>query len=119
MSFLDFIKNLTPRFTEGMTPKERDHAKGCQIFFPSTVFFDEDHIDFIAMNDKDYCMMIKSAGSDMLNIRRNLEKEVFDRKLMNDPFCLQSACSEKMERLLSGTSKSADPGIIKCKYLYQ
>ena len=68
MSFLELIKNLTPR-DSGLSQKEREKAKGCQIFFPSTVFFVNDRIDFIAMNDKDYCLYLKHAGSNMLEIR--------------------------------------------------
>ena len=59
----------------------------------------------------------------MLEIRQNLEKEVRDRKMMTEQFCVQNACSDKMERLLSATSKNTtDTGFFSqktsgCKYL--
>jgi len=36
-------------------PKEK-MIKGCQVFFPETVFFSKSKIDFIAANDKDMCL---------------------------------------------------------------
>ena len=69
MSFLEFIKNLMARDDGQMSIKEREKAKGCQVFFPSTVFFVGERIDFIAITDKDYCLAVKIPGNNMLAIR--------------------------------------------------
>ena len=94
-----------PREKEDALSKDVKKAQGCQIFFPSTVFFVGDHIDFIATNDKDYCIVVYT-GSNMLSIRKDLEREIQNRKAMTEYYCVQQSCSDKMEKLLGGTGQS-------------
>ncbi len=61
MSFFDFIRSLMGSADDGITKKDSEKAKGCQVFFPSTIFFVGDRIDFIAGNDKGY-MTMKTPG---------------------------------------------------------
>ena len=94
MSFRELIKNLMPR-DDIISLKEREKAKGCQVIMPSTVFFSDDHIAFIAANDKDFCMVEKQVGTNMLEVRQNLDKEIKDRKAMTELHGVQAACSER------------------------
>jgi len=48
-SFTQFIKDLIP---DSNQTKEK-MIKGCQIFFPETVFFKDGKVDFITGIDKD------------------------------------------------------------------
>ena len=53
----------------GISIKDREKAKGCQVFMPSTVFFVNDHIDFIAECDNDYRLRVKNTDNNMLTLR--------------------------------------------------
>ena len=63
--------------------------------FPSTCFFREDKIDFIVMNDKDYCIAMKSGKGHVLDIRQDLEKEVRERKKMTEQHQVQKDIADR------------------------
>ena len=68
LSFHQFVKNLMP-MDYGISIKDREKAKGCQVIMPSTVFFINDHIDFIAECDNDYRLRVKNTDNNMLTLR--------------------------------------------------
>ena len=61
MQFKDFIKSLIPNPKDN--PKEK-MIKGCQVFFPDTLFFEKGKPSFIVQNDKDFCLAKVSEASE-------------------------------------------------------
>jgi len=61
-------------------PRER-LIKGCEIFMPDTVFFKEGKIDFVAQNDKEFCLSFDTKTKlTLFEVRKSLVKVSKERK---------------------------------------
>jgi hypothetical protein len=61
-------------------PRER-LIKGCEIFMPDTVFFREGKIDFVAQNDKEFCLSFDTKTKlTLFEVRKSLIKVSKERK---------------------------------------
>lgn len=100
MLFKDFIKSLIPNPKDNAKEKM---IKGCQVFFPDTLFFEKGKPSFLIQNDKDFCLAKVSEASDtngkglqMTELRRKLQDTTNSRKQKTAQHWLQLAYQARL-----------------------
>ena len=70
--------------------------KGCEILMPDTVFFKEGKIDFVAQNDKEFCLSFDTKTKlTLFEVRKSLIKVSKERKADTVPLGVYKQAAER------------------------
>ena len=96
-TFHQLVKDLIP---DPNNPRER-LIKGCEIFMPDTVFFKEGKIDFVAQNDKEFCLSFDTKTKlTLFEVRKSLIKVSKERKTDTVPLGIYKQAAERKQKAL-------------------
>jgi hypothetical protein len=90
-----FFKDIVRLLVADPSDPKGKLIRGCQVFIPETVFFNEDgRVDFLTTTDRDCCVAFAlKTRMDSNSLYKRIRETVLERKLDTDPFSKQHMAS--------------------------